>query len=205
MRQTDFVILGLLSEAPLTGYQIKKLIDIRFRFFWNESYGQLYPSLKALSGKGFIEEVTDASEYPAFQDVVTAFENNPLIEGDNSNKGKRAQKAYRIKDKGLEALKDWLRQPVEKESVRLEILLKLYFSNLADSGDMIGHVKTFQENHAKDLKILDMFSKQLREIEKDDPNHPAVIRVIDLGQRLNRAYLEWSRETISFLEGRGEK
>jgi DNA-binding PadR family transcriptional regulator len=48
MKQTDYVILGLLSEAPMTGYTIKRLIDIRFKFFWNESYGQLYPELRAL-------------------------------------------------------------------------------------------------------------------------------------------------------------
>lgn len=55
MRQTEYVILGLLSESPLTGYQIKRIIDVRFHFFWNESYGQLYPALKSLNATGLIE------------------------------------------------------------------------------------------------------------------------------------------------------
>ena len=28
MRQTDYVILGLLAEQPLSGYMIKKIVDI---------------------------------------------------------------------------------------------------------------------------------------------------------------------------------
>ncbi|MCK7479112.1 MAG: PadR family transcriptional regulator [Candidatus Moduliflexus flocculans] len=53
---TKYVILGLLTEAPLSGYEIKKLVDIRFRFFWSESYGQIYPELKRLTAMGLIDE-----------------------------------------------------------------------------------------------------------------------------------------------------
>ena len=178
MKQTDYVILGLLSESPMTGYQIKRIIDIRFRFFWNESYGQLYPALRALCEAGYIEENTVAEPKP------------------------RAQKTYRLAPTGLQALQEWLTKPVEKESVRLEILLKLYFSHLTDYGVILGQIRTFQLAHEQDLHMLDAFAKELRQIEKDDPAHPAVLRVIDFGQKANRAYLDWCRETIEFLEGR---
>lgn len=55
--KTKFVILGLLSEGDLTGYEIKKIIDIRFSFFWNESYGQLYPELKNLEQDDLIHSI----------------------------------------------------------------------------------------------------------------------------------------------------
>lgn len=178
MRQTDYVIMGLLSEGPLTGYQIKRIIDVRFRFFWNESYGQLYPTLKKLNEDGFIEEC------------------------DPGEPQKRAQKAYRITSYGLTALKEWLRQPVEKESVRLEILLKMYFSRLASPDVMIEHLVKFQETHAQDLGVLNAFEKELKVILEKDPNHADILRVIDFGQKVNAAYLDWCRETISFLESR---
>jgi DNA-binding PadR family transcriptional regulator len=179
MRQTDYVILGLLSEAPLTGYQIKRIIDIRFRFFWNESYGQLYPSLKSLCAGGYIKE------------FETAEESAP-----------RAQKSYRLTPAGVEALERWLALPVEKESVRLEILLKMYFSHLAAPDVMLGHLKRFREAHEEDLRVLDAFAGELKAIEHDDPAHPTILRVIDFGQKANRAYLDWCRETAEFLEGR---
>ncbi len=177
MRQTDYVILGLLSEEPMTGYQIKQIIDIRFKYFWNESYGQLYPSLRTLREKGFIEE--DAS-------------------GDDA----RSRKAYRLTLSGLDALKSWLEQPVEKESMRLEILLKMYFSHLVDADVMLRHVLKFKAEHERDLQVLDGFENELRQIEYDDPAHPTVLRVVDFGRRANRAYLNWCDETIKFLEGR---
>ncbi len=176
MRQTDFMILGLLSEAPLNGYQIKKIVDGRFRFFWNESFGQIFPALKALAADGLIEEIqTDGTQ-------------------------NRRQKMYRIMPAGTDALQHWLIQPVEKETYRLEILLKMYFSNYTEADVMLNHMQAFQASHAQQLYILDQFQKELEGIIDQDENHREVLRVIDCGQKLNRAYLEWSRETIAYLE-----
>ncbi|SHI18054.1 DNA-binding transcriptional regulator, PadR family [Sporobacter termitidis DSM 10068] len=181
MKQTDYVILGLLSEEPLTGYQIKRIIDVRFRFFWNESYGQLYPSLKALCGAGYVKETDADAAQP------------------------RAQKAYRLTPQGFEALRGWLALPVEKESMRFEILLKMYFSHLTDPDVMLEHVKKFQAAHEQDLKVLDAFDAELRAIEDDDPAHPTIRRVVDFGRKANGAYLDWCRETTEFLESRWRK
>lgn len=180
MRQTDFMILGLLSEAPLSGYQIKKIADIRFRFFWSESYGQIFPALRSLAADGLIEEMQ------------------------LSGAKNRARKPYRITPAGTDALRHWLMQPVEKETYRLEILLKMYFSNYAEPDVMIGHIRAFQAAHAQQLQILDRFQKEVEGIADRDENHREVLRVIDCGQKLNRAYLEWSLETIAYLEGKME-
>lgn len=176
MRQTDFVILGLLSETPMTGYEIKKVIDVRFQFFWSESYGQIFPALKSLYENGLIEEC-------------------------RAEEQKRAKKRYQITAAGLRTLREWLSLPVERESIRLGILLKLYFSHLADPEIMLSHMRKFQAAHEEDLQILSHFEKELKPIA-DEENHLEVLRVIDFGQRVNKAYLDWSRETIQFLEGR---
>jgi len=36
-------ILGLLSDGPMTGYEIKQFFRNVIRHFWNVSDGQLYP------------------------------------------------------------------------------------------------------------------------------------------------------------------
>ena len=176
MRQTDYVILGLLSEQPLSGYQIKKIVDIRFKFFWSESFGQIFPALKALAAGGFIEEL------PAPQT------------------GAHAQRTYRICPAGQSAFADWLTQPVEKESLRLEILLKTYFSTYAAPEAMLSHLAAFEQSHAQQLQILGLFQKELESIPDDDENHREVLRVIDFGQKVNRAYLDWCRETREYFE-----
>lgn len=176
MRQTDYVILGLLAEQPLSGYQIKKLVDIRFKFFWSESFGQIFPALKSLTAEGLAEEC--AQEHA----------------------GGRAAKTYQITQAGRDALVVWLGQPVEKESLRLEILLKTYFSNYAAPSVMLTHLAAFEQSHSQQLQILNMFHKELESIPDDDENHREVLRVIDFGRKVNQAYLDWCRETRDYFE-----
>ena len=38
---TAYVILGMLSWRPMSGYEIKSLVDKSTRFFWAASYGQI--------------------------------------------------------------------------------------------------------------------------------------------------------------------
>lgn len=176
MRQTDYVILGLLAEQPLSGYQIKKIIDIRFSFFWSESFGQIFPALKSLANEGLVEEC-------------------PQEAADG-----RATRTYQITPAGKTALIDWLSQPVEKESLRLEILLKTYFSGYAAPEAMLTHLSAFEESHARQLHILGLFQEELLRIPDEDENHGDILRVIDFGQKANRAYLDWCRETRAYFE-----
>ena len=53
-QSTDFALLGLLSIEPMSGYDIRQNFQESLNFFWNESYGQIYPALKRLLARGFI-------------------------------------------------------------------------------------------------------------------------------------------------------
>ena len=177
--KTHIVILGLLSEQPLSGYDIKKLIEIRFRFFWNESYGQIYPVLKKLTQQGLIVESPDLES-------------------------KRNTRRYTITESGLETLRQWLLTNPEKESVRIELLLKLYFSSLEDPELMIKYITAFMTNHQKDLMILNLFKAELEKISDPYQNHQNILSVIDFGIKTNQAYLGWCKETIDRLEANHE-
>ncbi len=89
---------------------------------------------------------------------------------------------------------------MEKESFRLEILLKTYFSNYAAPEAMLAHLKAFEESHARQLHILNQFQAELERIPDEDENHREILRVIDFGQKANRAYLDWCRETQLYFE-----
>jgi len=47
-KKMDYVLLGLLSHEPMTGYEMKKRLDTTLRFFWGGSYGSIYPTLNQL-------------------------------------------------------------------------------------------------------------------------------------------------------------
>src|SRR5438270_10463586 len=99
------VVLGLLALRPRSGYEIKKTIDRTTRFFWNASYGQIYPELRRLAAAG-------------------------LVEGEAAPRGGRARTVYGLTDEGRRRLEDWLAAPEARIDIRDEGLLKLFFADL---------------------------------------------------------------------------
>jgi DNA-binding PadR family transcriptional regulator len=59
----EFAILGLLQDAPMHGYELRKRLNAVMGTFRAISYGSLYPALKDLLDRGLIEEAgaADAS------------------------------------------------------------------------------------------------------------------------------------------------
>ncbi|MDT7608736.1 MAG: hypothetical protein QOD82_7582 [Pseudonocardiales bacterium] len=61
----DFAVLGLLYEAPMHGYELRKQLGVRLGGFRAFSYGSLYPALRRLVRDGLISEDTaEAGEEP---------------------------------------------------------------------------------------------------------------------------------------------
>ncbi|BCN29167.1 PadR family transcriptional regulator [Anaeromicropila herbilytica] len=179
--KTKYLILGLLSEESLSGYEIKKIVDMRFSFFWSESFGQIYPQLKKLSEDKLIEEIS-----------LNELESN------------RASKKYSITDKGRVELKEWLEEPVEKETVRYEILLKMYFSNNISPEVMLEHIKEFQLSHRNQMKLFEKFQLQLEEFREVHDNHEDILMVLSFGQKVWKAYDDWCEDVSKILEKRRE-
>lgn len=175
--KTGYVILGLLKEENLSGYEIKRIVDERLSFFWNESFGQIYPELKRLVSEGLITFCKDVRP----------------IHSKQSTK-------YEITEPGRLELQEWLKAPVEKELIRYEILLKLYFSNSASSATMLEHVKEFQANHLRQQHLFKQFEVQLKQNIDVHSNHNQILMVLSFGQKMWDSYAAWCEETIHLLE-----
>jgi DNA-binding PadR family transcriptional regulator len=100
---TACVILGMLDWRPMSGYEIKSLVDTSTRLFWAASYGQIYPELRSLAAAG-------------------------LIEGKASPQGGRKRHVYRLTAAGRRELRAWLDADPAVFEMRDEGLLKLFFS-----------------------------------------------------------------------------
>jgi DNA-binding PadR family transcriptional regulator len=86
----EFAILGLLHEAPMHGYELRKRLASLLGAFRAFSYGSLYPALRRLQRAGLIvEDVAD----PADEDSVKATARSW---------GKRARRVYRLTAEGKE-------------------------------------------------------------------------------------------------------
>jgi DNA-binding PadR family transcriptional regulator len=117
---TAYVILGMVSREPRSGYEIKALVDNTTRFFWAASYGQIYPELKRLSEAG-------------------------LVEGSDAPRGERKRTVYAITDDGERELEDWLRQPPQTVEMREEGLLKLFFSCVLPPEEAVETLRAMRE------------------------------------------------------------
>lgn len=52
----ELAILGLLKEREMHGYELRKQLGQRLGFFWSVSFGSIYPTLKKLERRGFVEK-----------------------------------------------------------------------------------------------------------------------------------------------------
>lgn len=56
----ELAVLGLLHEAPVHGYELRKQLGLRLGAFRAFSYGSLYPALRRLTRAGLIVEEPEA-------------------------------------------------------------------------------------------------------------------------------------------------
>ena len=98
------LILGLLMEQPMSGYDIKKRVQTVLGAVANASYGTLYPALHKLLDEGLVE----MREVP--------------------QQSRPSKKVYDITQTGRQELLSWLREPPTEEKIQREFLLKLYLA-----------------------------------------------------------------------------
>lgn len=172
---TPYIIMGLLNHEPLSGYDIKKRVSVTISHFWNLGYGQIYPALAQLERAG----------------MVTRYD-------DPSSKGPEKH-LYAITGDGKEALKSWLLLPDDKEHVRYEILLKLFFGGRLGSEKNIGRIQAFSSRQEKNLKTIRLFKAELEKMLGEGPDHLNYYLTALFGEYIYSAYIEWSREALKLL------
>jgi PadR family transcriptional regulator, regulatory protein AphA len=165
--KTRFLILGLLSEGPLSGYDIARTTKLRFRFFWSESYGQIYPELRRLAEAGLV--------------------------GEGEAEGSRGRKTWILTEAGSLALKSWLEEDREVSDIaRFETLLKAYFSFVASPGTLGRILGGFEERLSADIAAMEGMEAQLRGIPDPQGNHDYALMILELGLATYRTWKDWA-------------
>lgn len=99
-----YLVLGLLAEKPMTGYEIKKRVGSALKAVTSTSYGTLYPTLHRLLKDGAVE----MEECP--------------------QQRRPDRKVYHLTARGQEELAEWIAQPAQEDQVRREFYLKLFMA-----------------------------------------------------------------------------
>ena len=118
------VCLGMLTDGPASGYDLKKHFESSFGHFFAAGYGSIYPALSALSKQGFV----NCEKIP--QD------------------GKPDRKVYEITEEGRQFLLKALENPNPCHKLRSEFLATMCFAHLMPRKD----VETVLDNRLEEIK-----------------------------------------------------
>jgi DNA-binding PadR family transcriptional regulator len=103
----EYALIGLLRQKPQSGYDLRKTFTTTGMRHYSDSPGSIYPALKRLVARGWIEAV------PQRQD------DDP-----------RRRQLFALTQTGKDALVAWLDQPVTRDAVILrdsELMLRFAF------------------------------------------------------------------------------
>ena len=101
----DFAVLGFLLLKPMTGYELKAMMDMTIGHFNRASYGGIYPSLKKLARGGYVSMAQSVA-------------------------GGKIRKTYRPLPAGKKAFRGWLKTPPEITRGPGPLLTKIFFLGL---------------------------------------------------------------------------
>ncbi|GEO47458.1 PadR family transcriptional regulator [Companilactobacillus kimchii] len=123
----QYMILGLLTRQPMTGYDIKQIFDKEKAEFWTAPFSQIYPELNRLLNKELIS----------------------LVESTEINS---RRKVYQLTKLGTDTFMDWLKLPLSPEITQLnndDFILRLHFLGK----EQIDILKALLEMRERTLKL----------------------------------------------------
>lgn len=137
----ELAVLGLLSEQPLHGYELKKRLSETLGPLWGISFGSLYPALRRLERSGAIEAAEPDDTAPA------AFVATGSLKGDlaaarvrrRPRTGLRTRKAYRVTPAGEQLFVELLTD--ETADDERTFALKLSFCRHLSTADRLAFLE----------------------------------------------------------------
>jgi DNA-binding PadR family transcriptional regulator len=112
----EFIILGFLMAREMSGYDLKHLMSASTSYFFDASFGSIYPALKRLKEKGLINsrEIVQGSKY---------------------------KKMYSINEDGKIAFMKWLKEPIVFAKAGQDHLVKIFFYELLPKNDAVANLQ----------------------------------------------------------------
>jgi DNA-binding PadR family transcriptional regulator len=168
-------ILVLLTERPMTGYELAKTFDSSIGFFWRADHQQIYRELARLRDRGHVQG----------REVVQSGKPNKLV--------------YTLTSEGRAALRHWATRPSSPSSIKDDLLVRLYALDSIDIDPLRADLMARLEYHR------DQLSRYERILNKRFPQGSASsadtgkLLGLRMGLRYQLAVAEWCEEALQVL------
>jgi len=164
------LILGLLTQQPMSGYDIKRFLKSLGWLIDSPSFGSIYPTLRALR-----------------EDDLVTMEVVP-------RQGKPPRKIYTITETGRQALREWIDQPVAPDaSLKTFVMRLILTSNFSHTG-LISHLQQRRSQVAVHHTTLRQIAEAM-----DGTMDSGQRLTFDYGLTLATAELAWLERTLEQL------
>lgn len=138
-----FGILGLLTEAPLHGYQVKQRFEALLGGTWEVNIGQVYSTMQRLERDGLVVAVGE--------------------------RGDRGKQAYELTERGRRELDAWLAEPeAEPQELRQELFVKLLLIRRLANGNLHELLMRQRRVYLQRLRDLADLERRVRQEGRED-------------------------------------
>ena len=160
---TEYAVLGLLTRGEKSGYDLQKSAEQSVGYFWTPAKSRIYAVLPRLVDAGLVRR----------REVAQT--------------GRPNKQLYRLTKAGEDALRRWIaEEPLEPETSRNTLLVKLFFGDLADPEAALGHVRQ-RRAEAEQLKA----ELEAMDAEGRDDLYPWLTRLY--GLEYSKAIIRWAK------------
>jgi PadR family transcriptional regulator, regulatory protein AphA len=117
----EYAILGILSWRPLSGYDLKKMIEGSTALYWSGNNNEIYRTLVSLHDRGLISrEIQPQENYPA-------------------------RKVYTITAKGQEELKKWVLSKPTLPQRKHSLLIQLAWADQSAADELDALLQEYED------------------------------------------------------------
>ncbi|MDW7618012.1 PadR family transcriptional regulator [Peribacillus simplex] len=124
------VILGFLSEEPMSGYDIKRKMEVTVAHFFDASFGAIYPALRRMEKDGYVKKEVIQQE------------------------GKPNKNLYVITSKGQEEFQQYMESPINPTIMRSDFFIRLFFGKFTKKENILQWMENEKEHVKRDLESL---------------------------------------------------
>ncbi|GGT14107.1 PadR family transcriptional regulator [Streptomyces purpureus] len=172
----EHAILVSLLEKPGSGYELARRFERSIGYFWTATHQQIYRVLRRMETDGWV----DVREVP---------------QADRPDK-----KEYSVAEPGRAALSSWLHEPIELESVRHDLAVKIRGAAFDDPAALIREVERHHQAHTE--RLTRYLAGELRDFT--GPDAPTAPVPPDAGRELQHVVLRggiaYERMTLAWLD-----
>jgi len=179
-------LLGLLNHRPMTGYDLKKILDHPMGFFWIAQMSQIYRELNTLEEKGLVKsEIVPQEKRPD-------------------------RKVYQLTKEGKKIFLDWLNKfPVRlSQTCRSQFLIRIFFSSRIKLDDLAFEIKRYKKEIEEQLRYLDKVEQWIKDYSREKKFKEDAFYwnlIVKKEYKSIAAGIEWADECLQLIEQKDRK